>query len=134
MRSSPSSNTGPDSSLEVLWERVSQSAQGDIVSDGLIDALMRATIEYAGVERGLLILARREEYWVEAEATSGSGTVSVNLRKAKVTAADLPELVLRYAIRTRENVLLQDGAEAGCFATDEYMRARRPRSILCLPL
>src|SRR5580704_13870719 len=108
MRSFPSSNAGPDSSLEVLWERVSRSARGEIVSDELIDALMRATIEYAAVERGLLILAQREEYWIEAEATSGSDTVSVNLRKTRVTAADLPELVLRHAVRTKNSVFIQD--------------------------
>ena len=62
---SPSSlDAGADSSLqvllEVLWERVSRSARGEIVSDELIDTLMRATVEYAGAERGLLVLARRK--------------------------------------------------------------------------
>src|SRR5271156_2542278 len=134
MSSPPSSDTGPDNSLEALWERVSHSAQGEIVSDQLIDALMRAAIEYAGAERGLLVLPRREEYWIEAEATTGSGTVSVNMRKARVTAADLAESVLLHAVRTKDNVLLQDAVDANPFSADEYIRAHRPRSILCLPL
>src|ERR1700729_3619114 len=108
----PSSEAGSDNSLEALWERVSQSARGEIVSDELIDALMRAATEYAGAERGLLVLARREEYWIEAEATAGGGTVSVNLRKARVTAADLPESVLLHAVRTKDNVLLRDALDA----------------------
>jgi PAS domain S-box-containing protein len=134
MSSPPSSDTGPDNSLESLWERVSQSAQGEIVSDQLIDALMRASIEYAGAERGLLVLARREEYWIEAEASTGSGTVSVNLQKARVTAADLPESVLLHVARTKDNVLLHDAVDTNPFSADEYIRAHRPRSILCLPL
>jgi PAS domain S-box-containing protein len=134
MSSSPSSETQPDNSLEALWERVSQSAQGEIVSDQLIDALMRAAIEYAGAERGLLVLPRREEYWIEAEATTGSGTVSVNMRKARVTGGDLAESVLLQAIRTKDNVFLQDAVDANPFSADEYIRAHRPRSILCLPL
>jgi hypothetical protein len=56
MSSPPSSDAGPDDCLEVLWERVSQSARGEIVSDELIDSLMRATMEYAGAERGQLVL------------------------------------------------------------------------------
>jgi PAS domain S-box-containing protein len=134
MSSPPSSDTGPDNSLEALWERVSQSAQGEIVSDQLIDALMRAAIEYAGAERGLLVLPRREQYWIEAEARTSSGTVSVNMRKAKITAADLPESVLRYTARTKESVLLHDALDANPFSADEYLRAHHPRSILCLPL
>jgi PAS domain S-box-containing protein len=130
----PSSDAGPHDSLEVLWERVSQSARGEVVSDELIDALMRAATEYAGAERGLLVLARREEHWIEAEATTGGGTVSVNLRKARVTAADLPESVLLHVVRTKDNVLLHDAAGANPFSADEYIRARHPRSILCLPL
>jgi PAS domain S-box-containing protein len=130
----PSSDAGPDNSLEALWERVSQSSQGEVVSDQLIDALMRAATEYAGAERGLLVLPRREEYWIEAEAMTGSGTVSVNMRKAKLTPADLPESVLRYVARTKDSVLLHDALDPNPFSTDEYLRARHPRSILCLPL
>jgi PAS domain S-box-containing protein len=134
MSSPPSSDAGPDDSLEVLWERVSQTARGEIVSDTLIDALMRAATEYAGADRGLLVLARREEYWIEAEATTGSGSVSVNLRKAKITAADLPESILLHAVRTKDSVLLHDALDANPFSADEYLRGHHPRSILCLPL
>ena len=130
----PSSDTGTDNSLEALWERVSQTAQGEIVSDQLIDALMRAAIEYAGAERGLLVLPRREEYWIEAEATTRDSTVSVGMRKAKITAADLPESVLHYAARTKDSVLLHDALAANPFSADEYLRTYRPRSALCLPL
>lgn len=130
----PSSDAGPDNSLEALWERVSQSAHGEIVSDQLIDALMRAAIEYAGAERGLLVLPRRDEYWIEAEATTGGGTVLVNMRKAKLTAADLAESVLRYAARTKDSVLWHDALDANPFSEDEYLRAHHPRSIICLPL
>lgn len=129
-----SSETGPERSLEALWERVSQSAQGEIVADQLIDALMRAAIEYAGAERGVLVLARREEYWIEAEATAGSDTASVNMRKAKMAPADLPESVLRYAARTKDHVLLPDALGANPFSADEYLRAQHASSLLCLPL
>jgi len=130
----PSSDPGADNSLEALWERVSQSAQGEVVLDQLVDALMRATIEYAGAERGLLVLPRREEYWIEAEARTGGGIVSVNIPKSRVTAADLPESVLLHAVRTKDSVVLPDAVDAHPFSADEYLRARNPRSILCLPL
>ena len=134
MGSISSSYTGPESSLEALWERVSKSADGDLVSGNPIDALMRAAVEYAGAERGLLVLARREECWIEAEAITRAGTVSVSLRNTRITATDLPESVLLHTIRTKDAVLLLDAADVEVFAADEYVRARHPKSILCLPL
>ena len=130
----PSSDAGPDQSLEALWERVSKSAQGDIGSDQLIDALMRAAVEYAGAERGLLVLTRHQEHWIEAEATTGSGMVSVSLRKAKITAKDLPQSLLRYTAGTKDSVFLPDASKANPFCADEYLREQPPRSLLCLPL
>jgi PAS domain S-box-containing protein len=130
----PSSDAGSDNSLEALWERVSESEQGEVVSVRLIDTLMRAAIEYAGAERGLLVLPRREEYWIEAQVTADGSIVSVDIRKTKATGADLPESILHSAARTKSSVLLYDALAANPFSTDEYLRARHPKSVLCLPL
>ena len=78
---------------------------------------MRTAIEHAGAERGLLILARGDEYRVEAEATTSSDTVTVDLRQASVTAADLPESVFHYVVRTKESVLLDDASGESPFST-----------------
>ena len=46
----------------------------------------------------------------------------------------LPESVLRYVVRTQESVILDDASAQNPFSADEYIRQRRARSILCLPL
>ena len=48
--------------------KVSEAVSGEIVLDRLIDTIMRTALEHAGAERGLLILARRDDYRIEAEA------------------------------------------------------------------
>ena len=68
--------------------KVSEAVSGEIVLEKLIDTLMRTAIEHAGAERGLLILPRGDEYRIEAEATTGSNKVTVDLRQTSVTAAD----------------------------------------------
>ena len=70
--------------------KVSEAVSGEIVLEKLIDTLMRTAIEHAGAERGLLILPRGDEYRIEAEVTTQSNTVTVDLRDASVSAADLP--------------------------------------------
>ena len=115
--------------------KVSEAVSGEIVLEKLIDTLMRTAIEHAGAERGLLILPRGEEYRIEAEATTSSSDVKVELRQISITAADLPESVFRYALRTKECVLLHDASVQSSFSDDdEYVREHHARSVLCLPL
>jgi PAS domain S-box-containing protein len=114
--------------------KVSQAVSGEIVLETLIDTLMRTAIEQAGAERGLLILARGAEPRIEADATTGSGTVFVRLCDEAVSVSALPTSVLNYVLRTRETVILDDAAALTPFASDPYLRENRARSILCLPL
>ena len=86
---------------------------------------MRTALEHAGAERCLLILARGDDYRIEAEAQTSGDQVIVALRQANVTAADLPSSVLHYVLRTKEVVLLHDASGQNQFAADEYIRGHR---------
>ncbi|MGY2909008.1 PAS domain S-box-containing protein [Bradyrhizobium sp. URHC0002] len=114
--------------------RVSQAVSGEIVFEKLINTLMSSAIEHAGADRGLLILPRGDKYQIEAEATTSSDSVNVVLKHARVTAADLPKSVFHYVLRTKESVLLHDASSQNSFSADGYIRDRRPRSVLCLPI
>ncbi|MBV8825485.1 MAG: AAA family ATPase [Hyphomicrobiales bacterium] len=114
--------------------KVSQSVSGEMVLEKLIDGLMRAAIEHAGAERGLLITPRSEELHIDAEATARGEDVIVQLRDGDRTAAVLPESLVRYAMRTRETLILDDASSQNAFSADPYIVGRRARSILCLPL
>jgi GAF domain-containing protein len=114
--------------------KASQAVSGEIVLEKLIETLMVIAVEHAGAERGLLILSRGGQLKIEAEATTARQRVEVSLRQEPVTAAALPEAILHYVIRTRDSVILDDASARNLFSQDEYVRRRRPRSVLCLPL
>ncbi|WP_407175452.1 AAA family ATPase [Bradyrhizobium sp. STM 3562] len=114
--------------------KVSQAISGEIVLEKLIDTLMRTAIEQAGAERGLLIVLRNGRPAIEAEATISGKAILVQMDEQPVTAAALPEAVLHYVMRLRENVILEDASAQPSFADDPYVRGHRARSILCLPL
>ncbi len=114
--------------------KVAQALSGEIVLENLIDTLMRAAIEQAGAERGLLILPRGVEQRTEAEATTRGDTVIVRLREASVATAALPESIAQYVVRTRESVILDDASAQNPFSGDTYLHQHQARSVLCLPL
>jgi len=114
--------------------RVSEAVSGEIVFEKLINTLMSSAIEHAGADRGLLILARGDKYQIEAEATTNGDSVNVVLKQARVSAADLPETVFHYVLRTKESVLLHDASSQISFSADGYIRDHHSRSVLCLPI
>jgi predicted ATPase/signal transduction histidine kinase len=114
--------------------KVSQAVSGEIVLEKLIDTLMRTALEHAGAERGLLIVQHSGAQRLEAEATTSRDTITVRLHHASISAAELPESVLHYVVRTQESLILDDASVQDAFSADEYIRRNRVRSVLCLPL
>jgi PAS domain S-box-containing protein len=114
--------------------KVSQAVSGEIVLEKLLDTLMRTAIEYAGAERGLLLLPRAGEQRAAAEATISGDAVSVHLRDEPLSAARVPASIVHYVARTGESVILDDASAANPFAADSYLHQHRARSLFCLPL
>jgi transcriptional regulator with GAF, ATPase, and Fis domain len=133
---------GPSATIDTSIEQLDlstvvkalQAVSREIDLGKLIEALMVIAVQNAGAERGLLFLARENEHSIEAEATTGQDGIRVILTQAFVTLPKFLESILRYVIRTRESVLLNDASTENLFSDDEYLRGKRPRSILCLPL
>jgi PAS domain S-box-containing protein len=114
--------------------KASQAISSEIVLSNLIEKLMRIAVEHAGAERGLLILLRGDEPRIEADAATGHGRVEVTVRQTAITQDELPQSALQYVIRTRERVVLDDASTANLYSEDEYVRTKRARSVLCLPI
>ena len=114
--------------------KMSQAVSSEILLEKLIETLMVIALEHTGAEHGLLVLPLCGEQRIEAEATTRGETVTVRLRRALVTSAELPVSVLRYVIRTQQPVILDDASVQNLFSADEYLRHAQSRSILCLPL
>jgi PAS domain S-box-containing protein len=114
--------------------KASHAVSGEIVLEKLIQTLLVIAVEHAGAQRGLLILFRNDQPWIEAQAMIDRGRVEVTMQQTAATPSELPESVLHYVIRTRESVVLDDASGRNLYSEDEYLRQKRPRSLLCLPI
>jgi PAS domain S-box-containing protein len=114
--------------------KASQAISGEMVLPELVEKLVRIAMEHAGAERGLLILLRGGDSLIEAEAVTRPGGVEVAVRQTTVAPSDLPLSALHYVTRTQEGVLLDDASTDKVYAKDEYVRQKRCKSVLCLPI
>jgi PAS domain S-box-containing protein len=133
---------GPTSTIEAAVVQLDlatvvkamQAVSREIDLGKLIETLMVIAVECAGAERGLLFFSRGREHDIEAEATTIGDRVQVILRHAFVTLPKFPESILHYVSRAQKSVILDDASVQNLFSTDEYLRGRHSRSILCVPL
>ncbi|UWU95714.1 AAA family ATPase [Bradyrhizobium sp. CB1015] len=114
--------------------KASQAVSSEIELPKLIGTLMKIALQNAGADRGLLILSRHDDFWIEAEGQSKGDEFAVVMHRTPLSAPDCPEALLRYVIRSQKPLIVDDTTQPDPLYSEEYVHRRHPRSILCLPL
>ncbi|WP_438029279.1 AAA family ATPase [Sorangium sp. So ce233] len=113
--------------------RAAQAVAREIDLGRVMTRLLRLAIESVGAQRGALILDHEGGPRVEA-AAEDDGEVRVGpstpVRESGAAAARVIEL----AMSTGSAVVVADAAQDARFDGDPYVAARRPRSVLALPM
>ncbi len=114
--------------------KASETLYGEIVFDKLLHKLIQITLENAGAERGLLLLSKDDELFIEAEGWMETNQVEVTPMQVLETYADIAVNPVRYVERSRHTVVLDDAANAGDFQDDPYIAKNNILSLLVVPL
>jgi PAS domain S-box-containing protein len=114
--------------------KASQAVSGEIVLERFVERLLAVMLESAGAERGALIRPKDGGFVVEAVAEARPEGIEVRMAEESLSPELFPEAMLRFAGRTRKRLLVGDAAAPNPYAEDPYILARRPRSVLVLPL
>lgn len=113
--------------------KASLALSGEIQIDGLLQKLMAIVIENAGAEWGCLLLPSAEQWSIVAQAS----VLDRNARLERVPltkSTRVCEAAIRYVIRTRQELTLDDAARDAAFGRDPYVQRQGVRSVFCLPL
>jgi diguanylate cyclase (GGDEF)-like protein len=113
--------------------KASEVISGEIHLDGLLKKIMDIVIENAGAEKGFLLLSDDGNWVVAAQANVRDGIT--HLENSPLTGFSLVcEAIVRFVIRTRQDLFLEDAGRNSPFQTDPQVVDRGIRSVLCLPL
>ena len=118
--------------------KASQNISGKIELRVLLDKMMKVIIENAGAQRGFLVLGNENEWFIEAEGEIEQREEEIRTRvltSLPLTASkQFSESIIRYVIRTKESIVLNNASAEGIFTQDSYIVQNRPKSIICAPL
>ncbi|MCT7963342.1 PAS domain S-box protein [Laspinema sp. D1] len=134
-----STSSNPEVVLDLVSVLKSSAAlTREIEIDKLLGALMKILIENAGAQKGYLIGEENGEWMVQAAIDENLVTtqpgIPLNAVGERTGQNFLSGAIVRYVIRTRETVALNDATSEGAFRGDRYIRALQPKSILCMPI
>ena len=120
--------------------KASQALSSEVSLGKLLERLVRVAQENAGAQVVRLLLRQeggRDGVWhLEADAGEGRNELMQSRPVDLDTpAADLaPRALLRYVARTGDTVVENDLSRSSRFGDDPYVRASRPKSVMCLPI
>ncbi|WP_151702902.1 AAA family ATPase [Nitrincola alkalilacustris] len=114
--------------------QASQAISDEIVLEKLLGRLMQLALQNAGAQRGLLILKRQQQLYIEAEASLDAPYRTFNNLALEAGSDHLPLTIIHYVARTKENLVLGNAVAHQMFQQDEYIRRHRPHSLLCIPI
>jgi predicted ATPase/class 3 adenylate cyclase len=118
--------------------KASQAISSEIVLEQLWTTTMRVMLENAGGQRGCFVVRKDGQLVVEGLSEVGRDGApaerSIAAACAEGALARLPTSIVYHVLHTNSPVVLHDAARASPFAKDAYLLARRPQSVLCIPL
>lgn len=114
--------------------RSSQAISGEVLLPRLLERLLENILEHAGAQRAILVLDKRSELYVEAEADVDERGTRIIGDEPVEDSDRLCRAIVQYSARMTAPVVLADAAREGLFVADPYVRNRKPRSVLCTPV
>ena len=100
----------------------------------LLGRVMRASLENAGANRGVLFIAREGGVLAKARGTLGAEFVVEQISVELAHLDDVSTSIVRYVVRSGAHVVVDNAQQAGVFSDDPYLRQVGNGSVLCLPL
>jgi anti-anti-sigma factor len=111
-----------------------QSIASEIVLERLLAELLRSVATSAGAQRGVLFLDREGRLLREGAIALDPDHIEVGQARPLEQCTDVARSIVQLVAHTREAVVLGSASRDPRFASDPYIQAHRPRSLLCLAL
>lgn len=112
----------------------SSAISGEIKLESLLQKIMNIVIENAGAQRGVLLLKKNDELFIQAEGSTTDTNVNVMHNIPLKSYNNLPHSLIYYVERTKESHVLQNASQDDKFSTDVFIQTNQIKSILCAPI
>jgi predicted ATPase/signal transduction histidine kinase/GAF domain-containing protein len=112
--------------------KASQTLSSEIQLNKLLATLLHTVLENAGADKGVLLMPRENQWFVEAIATVNQPAQIQSI--ALSSSSEVPQSLINTVKRSREPVVVVNTLTHPTLAMDAYILAQQPKSLLCTPI
>ncbi len=130
----PGSSSTRGSTLDISTVLKSSNIMaGEMNLEALLSKTIKILMENAGAQKGFLIMPDSGgKLFIQAKAEILTVNEPDILKNIPIEKEDkICVSIVRYVSNSRESVVIDDAASDGRWAGDEYIKAYKPKSILC---
>ncbi len=132
---SPTSSESFGESLDMASAmKASQAISSEILFPQLVANLIHVVMESAGAQRGMLVLRRGQDYFIEAEGEVGNREAPPRESRPLENDEGLCHTIVQQVLNTGAHVLLDDATAVDPYRHDPYVASHQIRSVLCAPI
>ena len=114
--------------------KASQSISGEMVQEKMVERLLSILMEGTRADKIYFIIDKEGELTITAEGLTDRDPQVGLCQIPLETSQNIAQSVVYYVIRTRKLVVLDDASKENMFSYNKYIREKKPRSILCMPV
>ncbi|MBF0395822.1 MAG: AAA family ATPase [Desulfobacterales bacterium] len=118
--------------------KASLAISSEIVLTELLKRMIYIVIENAGAQRGILLIEKDEQFFIYAEGRIDDKKLTIMQLTPLESLEDdnliLPISIIKYVIRLKEFIVVDDANIDKHFSKDAYIIRNKPKSILCQPI
>jgi len=132
-KSSTSGSTSISTALDLATLlKASQALSREIQLDKLLATLLHTVLENAGADKGVLLMPRDHQWFVEAIATVDQPAQVQSI--ALSSSPEIPHSLINTVKRSPQPVVIMDATLHPTLATDAYVVQQQLKSMLCTPI
>ncbi|OHD13034.1 MAG: hypothetical protein A2086_07510 [Spirochaetes bacterium GWD1_27_9] len=133
-KESPSSSSSSTQILDLnTVMKASYAISGEIEMEKLLKTLIKIVMENAGAEISKLMIIKDNQLYLMAQGKAGEESQiveSIPIENSQL----VPQSIVRYVLRTKESIVLQNAMEEGQYTKDQYIVENKCKSVLCTPI
>jgi predicted ATPase/signal transduction histidine kinase/tRNA A-37 threonylcarbamoyl transferase component Bud32 len=114
--------------------KASQAISSEILFPQLVANLIHVVMESAGAQRGVLVLKRDQEFFIEAMGEVGHRENSPYQAQPLAGSSSVCHAAINQVLQTGTHLLLDDAFDMEPWRKDPYISGNKVRSVMCAPI
>lgn len=114
--------------------KASHNISSKIKLDELIQRLMNVLLEYAGAQRGVLMIPKDNQLHIVAEGIAGPDNIHSDLNIPVSGSDKVPLSVINFCWHTTESRSSGNAMHDEAYTQDHYIIENKIKSMICIPL